>query len=86
MSAGQIQVYSWGRGDLGALLQADDGDHVVKDGPVPLKEHWSVLQVGRCCCLDQPPCVEEEEYILPEISLWAPFSVVARPKRGLGGR
>ena len=42
---GAVSVYSFGRGDLGALLQPDDSDHTVDEGPVTLKNHWSVLQV-----------------------------------------
>lgn len=43
---GAVSVYSFGRGDLGALLQADDVDHGAEEGPVTLREHWSVLQVS----------------------------------------
>lgn len=42
---GGVRVYSFGRGDLGALLHSDDADHAAADGPVALKHHWSVLQV-----------------------------------------
>lgn len=43
---GAVSVYSFGRGDLGALLQGDDVDHGAEEGPVTLREHWSVLQVS----------------------------------------
>lgn len=42
---GGVRAYSFGRGDLGALLHSDDADHAAADGPVALKDHWSVLQV-----------------------------------------
>ncbi|CAM9316002.1 unnamed protein product [Choristocarpus tenellus] len=40
------RVYSFGRGDLSALLQNDDEDHSAWEGPVELKSHWNVLQVS----------------------------------------
>lgn len=42
---GGVRVYSFGRGDLGALLHSDDAGHAAAEGPVALKNHWSVLQV-----------------------------------------
>lgn len=44
---GGVRLYSFGRGDLGALLHGDDADHSAGEGPVALKDHWSVIQVGR---------------------------------------
>ena len=41
-----VQVYSFGRGDLGTLLQSDDSDHSPEDGPVTLEEGGSVVQVS----------------------------------------
>lgn len=41
----EVQVYSFGRGDLGALLQPDDSDHSPEDGPVSFKEKGWVTQV-----------------------------------------
>ena len=41
-----VQVYSFGRGDLGTLLQSDDSDHSPEDGPVDLQENGSVIQVS----------------------------------------
>ncbi|CAM9423866.1 unnamed protein product [Scytosiphon promiscuus] len=43
---GGVRVYSFGRGDLGALLHGDDADHIAGEGPVALKDHWSVIQVS----------------------------------------
>ncbi|CBJ32016.1 conserved unknown protein [Ectocarpus siliculosus] len=43
---GGVGVFSFGRGDLGALLHSDDADHSAKEGPVVVKNHRSVLQVS----------------------------------------
>ncbi|CAB1107056.1 unnamed protein product [Ectocarpus sp. CCAP 1310/34] len=43
---GGVGVFSFGRGDLGALLHADDADHSAEEGPVVVKNHRSLLQVS----------------------------------------
>ena len=41
-----VKVYSFGRGDLGTLLQPDDSDHSPEDGPVDVQEDGTVIQVS----------------------------------------
>lgn len=46
-----VGVFSFGRGDLGALLHSDDVDHSAEEGPVVVKNHRSLLQVRRASFL-----------------------------------
>lgn len=42
---GGVGVFSFGRGDLGALLHSDDADHSAEEDAVVVKNHRSLLQV-----------------------------------------